>query len=160
MQNISEVTEFWTFCYSNKRPCQRKHVIVGERILYEAHSLPHRSIHEHLSNEPCIVILHPTVHKVSFALFCSWLQMSSSLVKAIMIGLSKKSCDRCHCALQSPGDRFSLKLHTALSAASKSILQVACSGDKWQGLQRYLWHCMGDFFSFSGWWLQHGKHST
>lgn len=40
--------------------------------------------------------LNCDVYEVSLALFSYWLQMSSSLARAIIIGLSKRSCDRCH----------------------------------------------------------------
>lgn len=57
--------------------------------------------------------LNCAVYEVSLALFSYWLQMSSSVVRAIVIGLSKKSCDRCHSWLQSLYARFSLRLCTA-----------------------------------------------
>lgn len=52
--------------------------------------------------------LNCDVYEVSLALFSYWFQMSSSLARAIILGLSKRSCDRCHSLLQSLYARFSL----------------------------------------------------
>lgn len=57
--------------------------------------------------------LNCAVYEVSLALFSYCLQMSSSLVRAIVRGLSQKSCDRCHRLLQSLYARFSLQLCAA-----------------------------------------------
>lgn len=57
--------------------------------------------------------LNCALYEVSLALFSYWLQMSSSLVRAIIRGLSKKSCDRCHSLLQSLYAGFSLRWCTA-----------------------------------------------